>query len=97
MGASNLFGGKEKGGFLPPSPFYVMDEHDWEAAKGVICSSCGEETLRILDSTCPRCHLEKEKEKDNSQAMKRLKRYYTTALASGRITLAQMRKGLLGN
>ena len=74
-----------------------MNENDWEQAKGIICSKCSLEVFQVRDGICLTCYAEAEQLREASQSVKRLKRYYKRALAAGRVTLTQMKQGLLGS
>lgn len=62
----------------------ILKDKDWEKARGVICSNCGEETLRVIASLCPQCHNDKL---DTEHS----RRVYQRALRRGTVSLAQMR------
>jgi hypothetical protein len=72
-----------------------MNEEAWEAAGGLFCPKCGQETVRILDGLCLDCYMEKNAEREQKQADKAEKRYYKKKLAEGTISLSQLREGRL--
>lgn len=66
---------------------------DWDAAAGVICPQCGQETLRIINGKCPQCFRNVTAESEYDMERRATKNFYIDALRKGRITLTQMKHG----
>ena len=47
----------------PPSPYqpHIATAEDWEAAKGVDCPRCGEETFHFSNGVCDTCYAAEQK------------------------------------
>jgi len=68
---------------------------DWDKTNGVICSNCGQGTLRMIDGICIQCHRAKVAEREKRKEDRAERRYYKEQLRKGIISLAQMREGRL--
>jgi hypothetical protein len=64
--------------------------NQWEAAAGVICPECKQETFQIVDGVCIRCHKKKEGESEDKLADKAERRYLKDQLREGTISLDQL-------
>ncbi len=69
---------------------------EWDNARGVECSECKQETLRVISGMCPHCMGEKAGEQAKKEGEVAEKKYYIEALKRGDISLDQMREGRLG-
>ena len=72
-----------------------LTNEDWEKTGGIYCSSCHQETVRLLEGLCPQCQQDLENERARIAEDKAEKRYYKDQLRKGTISLAQMREGRL--
>lgn len=66
---------------------------NWSKAEGPICPECGQETLRLIDGICPRCHNRKIAERDQKMEEKKERRYYQDRLRKGDISLSDLQEG----
>jgi len=73
----------------------TLTKNDWEAAGGLFCSRCGQETVRIINGVCLTCYREDVARSEQKQADRAEKQYYRKKLSEGTISLAQMREGRL--
>lgn len=73
----------------------IRNERNWEAAGGLLCRQCDQETVRIFDGLCFGCHYEMVAGREQKQEEKSEKRYYRRRLSEGTISLAQLREGRL--
>lgn len=73
-------------------PHWATNE-DWDNARGLVCSSCGREAMRVTDGLCPECRRKVEAEREEKLGRKREKRYLVNLFNKGKITLAQLREG----
>ena len=74
-----------------------MNSDDWEKGAGVTCGSCGQETWRLVAGTCPACYRKAEVKTAEELEVKSMRRYYTSQLRRGTISLAAMRGNRLGD
>lgn len=72
-----------------------MNDQEWEAAGGLFCRQCGQETVRIFGGLCLNCHYEVNAKREQQQEEKSEKRYYQRRLSEGTISLAQLKEGRL--
>ena len=73
----------------------VSSNDSWEAAGGLFCRQCGQETVRIFDGLCLTCHYAAIAKREQQQEERSEKRYYQRKLSEGTISLAQLREGRL--
>jgi len=74
-----------------------LTRDDFDKATGVICPTCKQETMRIIDGRCPRCNDLIKKEEAERMEAKSMRRYYRRALNEGTISLQQMKENRLGD
>lgn len=72
-----------------------MNQNDWDKTDGVICPSCGQEALRMVDGICLQCYRNKMAEEEERLGRKREKHYLINLFNRGKITLRQLREGRL--
>jgi len=73
----------------------ISSNDSWEAAGGLFCRQCRQETVRIFDGLCLTCHYAAIAEREQQQGEKAEKRYYQRKLSEGTMSLAQLREGRL--
>ena len=66
---------------------------DWEKAAGVICPSCGEETLRLIEDKCPQCHRAIIAGRETRMEDQAERRHVKRLLQEGKISLRDLREG----
>lgn len=74
----------------------VMTEADWDAAGGLECPNCHNETVQLLDGLCPSCYRDRESQQAEKLEDRAERRYYTDQLRKGTIRLSDMKAGRLG-
>ena len=70
-----------------------MTEQGWEAAGGLFCKQCGQETVRIFNGLCLNCYRVAIAKGEQQQEDRSERRYYRRKLAEGTISLAQLKGG----
>jgi len=72
-----------------------ISKQAWDAAGGVFCQHCGQETVRMFDGLCPNCHYDAIAKREDKHEQRAERRYYQRKLSEGTISLAQLREGRL--
>lgn len=70
-----------------------IEDDNWDAAAGVMCSSCGQESFRVKDGLCFPCYEQRTVEGVEKAEVKRVKRSCMRRLNNGTLTLADLRAG----
>lgn len=72
-----------------------MNQAEWDKTNGVVCPTCEQKSLRMIDGICIQCHRNKVAEKEERLGRKRERRYFIEKLRRGTISLAQIKEGRL--
>jgi NMD protein affecting ribosome stability and mRNA decay len=70
-----------------------MSNEEWEQAEGVVCHSCGKETLRLIDKKCPRCYWTMVGEQESIIEEKTEKRHVKRLFLQGKISRQDLKAG----
>jgi predicted ATP-dependent serine protease len=76
-----------------PENMPKQEQDEWDQAAGVVCPSCGRETLRLIEGACPQCHRFKVAAREIQMEDRAERQHVGRLFRQGKISTQDLRDG----